>query len=368
MLKSNHRNSSCPNSKAEDGFVDTAVSCERLVAVGRRWSLRFGKTGYERLIDYLHFGYVVGMESRVMRPYRLLKFVSRKTGNQVYTTISAGLELRGVWESTRNSAKGLHFLYGDYDYSYSWIVRKLSKRRVSITLHNPEPVLRARIRRAGYFQNVDAIVLLGSNLLEYARTEAPQAMVQVIPHGVDTDFFCPGEGQEWTREKTSIIIVGAHLRDWRSIREFLVKLRRAAPEVVVNTVLPDSCLGQLDGLGVQNHHRISDEKLRILYREAAFQLYVPEDCVASNGVLEAMSCGTPVLGLKRGAVAEYVGTEGGVLVEDRHIDDLVDAGMWMIRDSAVRARFGTAARRQAELFDWKIIAKRVAQFLHAVHA
>lgn len=59
---------------------------------------------------------------------------------------------------------------------------------------------------------------------------------------------------------------------------------------------------------------ISDEQLRDEYRRA-HALFLPlQLSTANNVVLEAMSCGTPVVSTPIGGMPEYVSADAGILV------------------------------------------------------
>lgn len=339
----------------------------RVVAVSRRWTLRFGRGGYERVLDFVPFLDVISMEDRVKRPYRLLKWIADRSGNKVYNSISSGLEAKVMVGCRWLFGAGVHYLYGDYDYCYSGQLLRASSAKISVTLHNPESELRKRIQRDDYYRGVKGVIVLGNVLLEYARRIAPSAHISVIPHGVDWDFFTPRLNRSEKTEPASILVVGTHLRDWEWTRRYLTRFKAAFADVIVKTVVPEFVISQFEGCEIRNHYKITDEALRELYREAAFLLYAPKDCVASNAVLEAMSCGTPVLGLKRGAVEEYVGLDAGILDDERHLDDLVEAGVQLVKNPALRAQLGWRARGRAELYKWERVGKRVEEFLLEVH-
>ncbi len=70
------------------------------------------------------------------------------------------------------------------------------------------------------------------------------------------------------------------------------------------------------GVDLTTHVRITDETLRGLYRQAALFLYAPYLEPLGLTALEAMACGTPVLGVREGGVREtVVDGNSGWLVE-----------------------------------------------------
>ncbi len=81
---------------------------------------------------------------------------------------------------------------------------------------------------------------------------------------------------------------------------------------------------------------------------------------------EAMACATPVVGSNRGGIPEVLG-ETGRLIDPEDIAQYADALSALLSDSAERERLGCAAlERSRQMFDWSVIAKAWAEYLHNV--
>jgi len=82
--------------------------------------------------------------------------------------------------------------------------------------------------------------------------------------------------------------------------------------------------------------------------------------------VEAMACGTPVVGSNRGGIPEVLGN-AGVLVNPEDEEELATALANILGSPDYRASLGRAAyQRCRQMFDWDIIAPRWASFLEQV--
>lgn len=74
-------------------------------------------------------------------------------------------------------------------------------------------------------------------------------------------------------------------------------------------------------------------------------------------LLEAMSCGTPVLASRTSSLPEVVG-EGGLLVDPEDVNGISEAMIDLLRDPELREQLARHALAQAAKFDWKRTAEQ----------
>ncbi len=199
------------------------------------------------------------------------------------SVIHLPLALRGVrapfeWWRAAGAVRGadaeLHI------YPEQTLFPRMAKTPVVAVCHQPaEYYLHRRPRRTVIrlgLARATALVALGP---EQARgLKAVNPNVVLAPHGVDTDWFSPGEA---TVQEGRYLAVRGWLRDAREQTE------------LVRLALERS--GSVDEIG-RDAPRLSDEEYRdALVRCSAVLLCIGTG-VASNAVLEAASCAKPVLG------------------------------------------------------------------------
>jgi glycosyltransferase involved in cell wall biosynthesis len=100
----------------------------------------------------------------------------------------------------------------------------------------------------------------------------------------------------------------------------------------------------------------SDEELVILLNLAA--VFVLPSWYEGFGLplVEAMQCGTPVIGSTRGSIPEVIG-DAGLLFEVEEPRQLAHALRLVLRDGSVRSLLSEQARRRAALFSWERAAR-----------
>jgi glycosyltransferase involved in cell wall biosynthesis len=129
---------------------------------------------------------------------------------------------------------------------------------------------------------------------------------------VDTNWFSPQDGER----DSHVMSVGGfhHQKGFRFLVRALAHVREETrPPLVL--VGDRSDPGEVDalhelaeqrGVRLTTHQRIGEEALRDLYRRARLFLYAPYLEPLGLVALEAMACGTPVLGVREGGVRETV--------------------------------------------------------------
>ncbi|OGE84206.1 MAG: hypothetical protein A2846_02505 [Candidatus Doudnabacteria bacterium RIFCSPHIGHO2_01_FULL_49_9] len=143
----------------------------------------------------------------------------------------------------------------------------------------------------------------------------------VIYPPVDTDFFTIGTGV-----KQEYFLTGSRLEPYKKI-ELVVEAfnELGLPLKVVGTGTEAESLKRKAKNNIEFFGRVSDAELRALYQGArAFVFPALED--AGLMTLEALACGTPVIGLARGGTPEFV-TDGknGVLFENQTSEEIIAA-------------------------------------------
>ncbi len=252
----------------------------------------------------------------------------------------------------------VHVCYCHTPMRYLWDQRDDYIRRVPKILR---PVLRSQLERLRTWDvvsaaRVDHFVansrLVARRIERYWRREA-----EVIPPPVDTDFFRPGG------ERGSHLLMVAALVPYKRVEVGIAVAKELGlplhivGEGPLRRTLAWNASGSVRFLG-----RVSRERLRDEFRSAAL-LLVPNVEDFGMVTVEALACGTPVVGLEESGTADIV-------ISGQH-GELAPEGSVTILTTVCRTAMGRSydpatLRLRAESFSRQRFRRRFAYLLERV--
>nr|WP_212763526.1 glycosyltransferase family 4 protein [Gordonia araii] len=215
----------------------------------------------------------------------------------------------------------------------------------------------------------------------------PIGRLATIPLGVDTELFRPpsradrGESGTAARVPGRVVCVASADAPLKGVSYLLEAIAKVAAERPVELTLvskldpagPSARL--IEQLSIRDHVRvvngIDDEELAELLATAEVACVPSLYEGFSLPAVEAMSCGTPLIATRAGAIPEVVGEgegAGAVLVPPRDSGAIAQELLRLLDDEQARAELGAAARKRVEEnFSWAAVAaKTVAQYQRAI--
>ena len=268
--------------------------------------------------------------------------------------------------------------------------------RAVITVHDlaplrwPEHYLRMPHARFGHAwqyalaRRADAVIAVSESTKRdvIERLGVPDSRVTVIPEAVDMTFAPPSRESALALVRVRfgidapfVLYVGQF--DPRKNMDGLVSaFARAAERHKGLRLVVAGDLGRLatflhDALARGHAPRdrvvlaghVSDAELAALYAGAECLLHAA--LLEGFGLtpLESLAAGTPVVGLRAGAVEEVVG-DAGVLVDTDRPDALGDALVGYLDDPALQVRLRARAKPRAGLFSWDRAARDTLEVYH----
>ena len=105
--------------------------------------------------------------------------------------------------------------------------------------------------------------------------------------------------------------------------------------------------------------QIDDDQLRTLYQTADVGVFCLADSTANNAILEAMSCGVPIVATDVGGMKEYLGKDTGILCGPGNAKEVADGLRLILGNQSIATRMSAASRQRAEMFDYRIVSDKL---------
>lgn len=187
------------------------------------------------------------------------------------------------------------------------------------------------------------IVCVSNNLLNLIP-QRYRSKTQLIPHGVDTDFWDPKlcTDSAYRDLQPFVLCVGSHGLDRQLLEDFIVQNPK------VRFVL----VGQ--GGNTENHNNVrclsnlKDEELRSLYSHAAAIIKPLLFATANNSILEALSMGKTIITNRISGITDYLDDSTCVFIDRLPGKDITKLASFTLDQDFIR-------NHAIKNFSWKVI-------------
>ena len=322
----------------------------------------FGKySGYECLTNYFPTSIEVGVISPRDKVFNKIigKVVQKVNGWIKVQPAEIFAEIK--FFAKLNGAEVSHILY--LENHLHCLKDKFKKENLIGTIHLPFKQWKPEmLKKLELLPN--AIVLYQEEIPLFSKYIDPNK-IQYIKHGVDTDFFCPGNDN--LVEKNKILFVGHYLRNFKMFLEVYHQINkdRNRKAIEFHFLIPSFFRGLpsiRDIVGLPNvffHEGLSDEALLRFYQTSYVLLMPMEDSGANTAIVQALSTGLPIITTNVGGIKSYGGGEVFPIVNDNDVVEMVRLFEKYYSDNAFRTQISNAQRKFAvEQLDWRIISKK----------
>lgn len=322
-------------------------------------------SGYDRLMDYID-ATIISAPKKLTVWQRCIGRVFNKqinaSGLKWYHHRSFITELAAARRWFKGSNQIFHFLYGENLFRYSGLLKGIKQSNSIIaTYHMPPDKFNEGVRKKEYLKALDAIIVVSNLQLDlFARFIKPER-VFFIPHGIDTKIFAP-KSKNQGDERLRCVFVGSHMRDFDTLAKaaHLLSSRKAA--IAFDVVTRKDFHRYFDGLNnVTLHSFVSDAELLTIYQRSDLLVLPLMDSTANNSLLEAMSCGLPIISTDLPSVRDYVNDNCALLMPKSNAGALAEAIIEISEDNGKRMEMGKQSRNQSLQFDWNKIAKKTLE-------
>lgn len=217
---------------------------------------------------------------------------------------------------------------------------------------------------------IDVLIAISKKIIEQPPEHIEHKRIRYIPNGVDTEFFKPSAKSK--NQRPTILFVGNIVRakGLHNLLYALTQIRKEVPDINLFVVGEGSDKEFYIALAEKLNLRDSVVFLGFVQKHRLPKVYSQADvfCCPSEGEpfgmvnLEAMACGTPVVGFKAGGLPDYIDETVGLLVSPYKYMELAKAILFLLQDRKLRRQMGRSARKRVEInFDWRVVAKETAR-------
>jgi len=273
----------------------------------------------------------------------------------------------------------LFFFFNKFDFInvfFTWhgeniplyILYLLKKQKFNIILPNPLSQIPHRIEQYKKFNlhKKAKTIIAQSNFYKRETEGIFNRVVQYIPNGVETQFFKPDEKRKEelreqlgiNKEKCLFLTVSA-FEERKGIREFIKAISLVKG---IKDKLEYFVIGEIDDKNYYEEIKnlIISEGLTDIVKiylpvEDILSFYQLTDCFvllstgegSPNALLEAMSCGLPVLASKEPPFDESINEEFGFLLDKKNVKEISEAIFTLSSNKELRIEMGEKARNHA---------------------
>ncbi|MDH4475299.1 MAG: glycosyltransferase family 4 protein [Verrucomicrobiaceae bacterium] len=254
----------------------------------------------------------------------------------------------------------LHYLWCDRDFAFLDLLPKPRGIHWVGTFHQPPHQLPEIIRRPRSLPRFDAIILMSTIQRDWFLAQGvPPERLHVIPHGVDTTYFCPSPAPTPdSHSPLRLLAVGSTGRDFTTLHA-TASAFQSRTDVLFDIIGPASEQPAFADLPhVTYRSRIPDTALLLAYQSSHALLHLASSATANNVLLEALACGLPVIASQIGGIPEYLSPSCSLLVPPSSPPAVIDSIHQLLQDPALLSRLAKNARPHAESLAWPNAARQ----------
>ena len=321
----------------------------------------FGKySGYECLPDYFPKNVILKITTSKQHLFK------RAVGKLIqkyrkWTWISSSEIFAEFSFMNKMSSNGIsHIIYLDSHLHILPLIENKQKKVVG-TIHLPiSQWIKDDLIKLNYLEN--AIILYEEEISEFSKY-IPRDNIHVIKHGVDIDFFKPGDLTKVKKNK--ILFVGHYLRDFEMFMKVyhLILEKDFGKTLEFHFIIPfpfrkiPALASVVSSKNVFFHGGLTDEELLKFYQTSYLLLMPMVDSGANTAIIQAIATGLPIITTDVGGIRSYGGGEIFEVINKNDFVAMAELFTKYFNDSDFRNRVAEKQRNFAvNQLDWNIIA------------
>lgn len=258
-------------------------------------------------------------------------------------------------------------------WSKKWDVSLVLTEHWSIYNHTNRALIVPQKRKFEHiFKNISGITTVSNNLLQCIQELFPIANNAVIYNVVNTELFLPQQNENFSKKILHISTLEERSKNFLGILEGIKILSNQREDFILEVI--HEYRSESAEEYVKEHHldnfvhflgSMPEAQVAMKMGSCDFLLlfsnYENLPCV----LLEAMSCGKPVITTPVGGIPEIVNAEKGIFVEPQNVDQLVEKLDFML-DHSKSFNASIARNFAVTHFSKEVIGKQFQKFYKTI--
>lgn len=263
-----------------------------------------------------------------------------------------------------------HFLLGDNHFDFLSQYKRRKNQKLIFTVHQPYRIWKEE--HIELLNVLDGLITMCEPDATQFASRLPGVRVEAIEHGVDVDYW--KERPMPTAAKKRVGYCGRHLRNADMFMRVARRAMAQRDDVEFHCLITQGGMTpEWEAFGREPNVRIlgglSQDQVLAFYQGLYLLMLPLNDTTANNAVVEALSCGVPVLTTRVGGIASYGGGEVYPAVENDDDDALYAHLCRLLDDPGQCEQLGAACRRYVEShLSWPLIVSRHLDFYERIAA
>lgn len=338
------------------------ISHSQLLLIARRWSQRGQNTDFDHFFNWFPGAKIVTSKDALTTPYRLFKKLGTMTGQDGYTSYSAGIEFAAIKKTLKYRPKLIHFWFADHDYHYAWRMAKLIGARIVGNFFFSIEEFERRIPNKGHLKHLDLITSSGRKQMDYLTQFVSPDKIAYLPLGIDTEFYHPPNKLERWGKPFTLLHVGTNRRDFHTLKKVFIELKSIFPDIHLEFVHgkeAEDIFKDMDS--VKFYPFLSDEELVKVYQKATLLLLPLLEGGSSQTLNEAMATGLPVVTNRLPNLEDYISNSCVSMVPVGNVEMMVSECKRLLEHKDQWESATIAVRENSLQFDFKCIRKQLLE-------
>ncbi len=227
--------------------------------------------------------------------------------------------------------------------------------KVVCTIHQPIAFFQSDERWQNTLKKVDKIILVSDKEIESWRIYLPNVTIKYIPHGIDSDFY----RYEAKERRSQVLMVGNWLRNFKFANQVFCELKKRKKNVDIVVVTNEENFCHFT-TSVKLMTNISDEELLLLYNTSALLFLPVYAFTANNALLEAASCGLPILIATDDKCRSSYLSENMITYESFDINNVIQKIIYKLENVDDKELFSMWVSKH---YNWAYIAQVTNEYL-----